>query len=259
MKNCLLFFFGLLPFLLDAQDSSILKLLTAFKPAKDLPKGTAVIVCSGGAYAFRSDAGEGIPTCKLLQQNGITAFLLDYNLPKGNDTVPLHDALAAINFIRINSKVYNIDPHKIGILGFSAGGHLASSAGTHFHDENDRPDFMVLIYPVISFADSITHKWSRTELLGKNITQVKIKLYSNELQVIDSTSGSFIAHAMDDEGVPVANSLYFQAALSQHHVPNQIFLYAHGGHAFDIHNRTADVQWTEECIPWIKEMKWRKQ
>jgi acetyl esterase/lipase len=232
--------------------------LTAFLPKKDLSKGAAVIVCPGGAYAFRSDAGEGISPCKMLQDSGITAFLLDYRLPGGNDTIPLHDAHAAIKYIRAHYREFNIDTNKVGILGFSAGGHLASTAGTHYRDTRERPDFMVLVYAVISMADSLTHERTRRELMGNTITPEKIKLYSNELQVTDNTPGAFIVHAMDDPGVPVANSLYFEAALLQHHVPVQLWLYLNGGHAFDIHNAAVKVQWTDDCIDWIKKMKWRK-
>ena len=235
-----------------------LPLLTIFQPEKDLSKGTAIIICPGGAYAFRSELGEGINPAKKFSEAGITAFVLDYRLPAGNDTLPLHDAQLAITYLRTHAKEFHIDPVKIGILGFSAGGHLASTAGTHFTSNVNRPDFMVLVYAVISFADSITHTWTREELLGKNnITPERIKLYSNELQVTDSTPGAFIVHAMDDPGVPVENSLYFQAALLQHHVPAELFIYAHGGHGFDINNNTATVQWTVECIDWIKQMKWK--
>jgi len=247
-----------IPEIISLSKNEDLPRLTVYRPKKDRSKGTAVIVCSGGAYAFRSDGGEGIPACEKLNQAGIAAFLLDYRLPKGNDTVPLHDALAAIRYLRMNARHFHLNPHRIGILGFSAGGHLASTAGTHFKDAAERPDFMVLLYPVISFADSLTHKWTREELLGKTATAEKIRLYSNELQVTDSTPGTFMAHAMDDDGVPVANSLYFQAALLQHRVPVELFLYAHGRHGFSVDNKTATVQWTDACMDWIKQMKWRK-
>ena len=239
-----------------------LPLLTLFRAKKDRSKGTAVIVCSGGAYAFRSDGGEGVgegvPACRKLQDAGITAFLLDYRLPAGNDTVPLHDVQLAIKYIRANAKAFHLDPRKIGILGFSAGGHLAATADTHFKNAAERPDFMVLVYPVISMADSLTHPWSRSNLLGGDTTPENIKLYSNELQVTENTPGAFIVHSMDDDGVKVDNSLYFEAALEQHRVPVKLFLYAKGGHGFGIVNRTATVQWTDSCIDWIKQMKWKE-
>jgi len=265
MKKAVFIVVSLFPILLFAQDEVIhlsgqddLPTLTVFRPAKDKSNGTAVIVCAGGAYAFRSDDGEGISPCKMFRDSGITAFLLDYRLPKGNDTIPLHDAHSAIKYIRAHYMVFNIDTNKVGILGFSAGGHLASTAGTHYRDARERPDFMVLVYAVVSMADSLTHERTRSELMGNAITPEKIKLYSNELQVTDSTPSTFLVHAMDDPGVPVANSLYFEAALLQHHVLVQLWLYLNGGHAFDIHNATAKVQWTDDCIWWIKKMKWKK-
>jgi acetyl esterase/lipase len=239
--------------------NDVLPTLRVFRPSKDSSKGIGLIVCSGGAYAFRSDAREGIPACKILRDAGITTFLLDYDLPEGNDTLPLHDAYEAIRFIRLNAAVYKIDKKKVGILGFSAGGHLASTAGTHFRNANERPDFMVLVCPVISMADSITHTWSRSNLFGSEVTPKKIKLYSNEVQVSDSTPGTFIVHAIDDDKVKVGNSLFFEAALLQHHVPVQLFLYAQGGHAFNLQNKTAAVQWTGDCTEWIIKKKWRKK
>jgi acetyl esterase/lipase len=235
-----------------------LPLLTFFRPAKGQSNGTAIIICPGGAYAFRSDDGEGVEPAKAFNAAGITAFLLDYRLPAGDDTIPLHDAQSAIKYIRIHAKDYHIDPDKIGILGFSAGGHLASTAGTHFRNATERPDFMVLVYPVISMAGSLTNKWTRDNLLGKDLSPEKTKLYSNEWQVTDSTPGAFIVHSMDDHGVKVANSLYFEAALLQHQVPAELFLYARGGHAFGVENKAATVQWTGACIDWIKQQKWKK-
>jgi acetyl esterase/lipase len=266
-RTILLFIAGSFPVLLFAQQPEAIHLskgeplpmLTVFRPKKDPSKGTAIIICAGGAYAGRSDEGEGKKPAKRLAAAGITAFLLDYRLPKGNDTLPLYDARLAMDYIRIHHKELHIDPNKVGIMGFSAGGHLASTAGAHFRNANERPDFLVLAYPVISMADSLTHTWSRAELLGKNITAEKIKYYSNELQVTDQTPGTFITHAMDDPGVSVNGSLLFYAALLQHHVPAQLFLYAQGGHAYDIENHAAKVQWIEPCIEWIKQMKWKKQ
>ena len=142
-------------------------------------------------------------------------------------------------------------------MGFSAGGHLAATLGTHFKNADERPSFIVLAYPVISMTDSLTHNRSRSELLGKEITSGKINYYSNELQVTGLTPGTFIVHAIDDQSVKVQNSLYFEAALLQHNVPVQLFLYAHGGHGFGISNKTATVQWIDGCIDWIKQMKWK--
>jgi len=263
-KYSFILLWALLPQFLAAQlvihlnGDNGLPTLTVYRPKKDLSKGTALIICPGGAYAFRTEGPEGAMPAQLFADSGITAFVLDYRLPKGNDTLPLHDAKAAIRYVRLHHKSLKLDTSRIGILGFSAGGHLAASAGTHFTNSEERPDFMVLAYPVISMTDSLTHRWSRSELMGKAITPEKVTYYSNELQVTDNTPGAFISHAMDDDGVSVKNSLYFEAALLQHHVPVELFLYAHGGHGFTIHNSTADVQWTELCILWMKGEKWKK-
>lgn len=175
---------GQVPF---AKNSAEPPKLTVFKPEKNLARGTAVIVCSGGSYGGRANRVEGIPACKKLMEAGITAFLLDYRLPKAElmdrkEIVPLTDAQRAIQYVRENAKKYKVDASRLGIMGFSAGGHLASTVGTHFEkSELDnpkgtslRPDFMVLVYPVISFADSLTHKTSRMNLIGPELTNDNI-------------------------------------------------------------------------------------
>jgi acetyl esterase/lipase len=242
--------------------------LTLFKPAEGKSSGTAVIVCSGGSYFGRANSVEGTPAATRLAQEGITAFLLDYRIPDARqmvhkETGPLMDAQAAVQYVREHAAAYGIRPDKIGIMGFSAGGHLVSTLATHFSralidnpkQTSLRPDFVVLVYPVISFADSLTHRDSRNNLIGPDISPEKIKEYSNELQVTDATPPCFIVHAIDDPGVKVENSLYFEAALRQHHVPVEMFLYARGGHGFGINNRTAQVQWIDSCIDWIQKMK----
>jgi len=264
MKRIIFIIFCLVGHLVSAQQlihlygDNDLPTLTVYRPVKDRFKGAAVIICPGGAYAFRSTDGEGTRPARLFADSGITAFVLDYRLPAGNDTIPLRDAKAAIRYLRLHHNEFSVDTGRIGIMGFSAGGHLAATSGTHYSNNLERPDFMVLAYPVISMTDSLTHTWSRSELMGKDTTPEKIKYYSNEMQVTDNTPGTFITHSMDDAGVSVKNSLYFEAALLQHHVPVELFLYANGGHAFDIHNKSAAVQWTEVCIPWIKQGKWKK-
>ncbi|MBS1503284.1 MAG: alpha/beta hydrolase [Bacteroidetes bacterium] len=237
--------------------SSELPKLTVYRPQKNQSKA-AVIICAGGAYAYRSDYGEGVVPAKRLNESGITAFLLDYRLPKGNDTIPLHDAQAAIQYLRKNYRQFHIDPHQVGITGFSAGGHLAATAGTHFKTPEERPDFMVLAYAVISMTDSLTHAWSRDNLLGKHPDSAAVRLYSNELKVTDQTPGTFITHAMDDPGVRYQNSLYFEAALLQHHVPVQLFLYAKGGHAYGVAVAGPKVQWIDAGIDWTNKEQWKK-
>ncbi|MNK20817.1 Acetylxylan esterase precursor [compost metagenome] len=245
--------------------------LTVFRPKRNLAKGTAIIVCSGGSYGGRANNVEGIPACKKLNEAGITAFLLDYRVPKAalmerKEIVPLTDAQRAIQYIRENAKKYKIDPSRLGIMGFSAGGHLVSTVGTHFEktalsnpkNTSLRPDFMALIYAVVSFADSLGHKISRNNLIGPEITKEAIFEYSNELQVTDKTPPTYLSSSMVDRGVDVKNSLYFAAALKQHNVPVELFLYEKGPHGYGVNNKTAKVQWIDDFIDWIKTERYKR-
>lgn len=259
---------GQVPF---AKEGGEMPKLTVFQPARNLAKGTAVIVCSGGSYGGRANRVEGIPACNKLMEAGITAFLLDYRLPKAEkmerkEIVPLTDAQRAIQYLREHAGQYKIDPSRLGIMGFSAGGHLVSTVGTRFAESelynpkgtSLRPDFMVLVYPVISFADSLTHKISRMNLLGPEITAEEIKAYSNELQVTMQTPPSYLSSGMDDKIVDVRNSLYFSAALRQYRIPVELFLYEKGRHGYGVNNTQAQVQWIDDCIQWIKKERYKK-
>lgn len=260
---------GQVPF---AKNNAEVPRLSIFKPEKNLANGAAVIVCSGGAYGGRANHVEGIPACKKLYEAGITAFLLDYRVPKTEqmdrkEIVPLTDAQRAIQYVRENANKYNINPSKLGIMGFSAGGHLVSTVGTHFADQSElnnpkgtslRPDFMVLVYPVISFADSLTHKGSRLNLIGPDLTTENILKYSNELRVTEQTPPTYLTSGMDDKIVDVKNSLYFAAALKQHRVPVELFLYERGRHGYGVNNNQAKVQWIDDCIEWIKKERYKK-
>lgn len=253
---------------LFAKEGGEVPQLTYYAPAKK-KSDIAVIVCSGGSYGGRANNQEGIPACRKLNDAGISAFLLDYRLPDTakmhhKEIVPLTDAQKAIIYVRQHSPDYGINPHKVGIMGFSAGGHLVTTVETHFQETalknrrhvSLRPDFVVAVYPVVSFADSLTHLRSRANLIGPGITPEKIRKFSNELQVSDSTPATFIVAAVDDDVVKVQNSLLLEAALRQHHVPVRVFLYAKGGHGFGVNNKTAQVQWTEPCIKWILSQGW---
>lgn len=258
---------GQVPF---AKEGGEVPTIKVFWPERNLAKGTAVIVCSGGSYGGRANNGEGIPACKKLAEAGITAFLLNYRLPKAEfmdrkEIVPFTDAQRAIQYVRENAKKYKINPSKLGIMGFSAGGHLVSTVGTHLEQSeltnvkntSLRPDFMVLVYPVISFADSLTHKTSRMNLIGPEITKDEILKYSNELQVTGQTPPTFLTSGMDDKAVDVKNSLYFAAALKQHKVPVELFLYEKAPHGHGVNSRYAKVQWIDDCIEWIKEERYK--
>ncbi len=245
---------------------TIMPTLTIFQPVPQNVTGIAVIICSGGSYQGVADEVEGIPAAKQLAAEGITAFVLHYRVPRSDMMInkeigPLEDVQTALIYVRKNAAKYYINVHSIGMMGFSAGGHLVSTAGTHFLKSyiqnpekiNLRPDFMILIYPVISFADSLTHLPSRKNLIGPDITPEKIREYSNELHVNSQTPPTFLVHAIDDYGVPVQNSLYFYAALEQNMVPAKLFLYPHGSHGFGIYNKTAVIQWITPAIEWIKQ------
>ena len=251
--------------------------LTLYEAPKDKANGTAVIVCPGGGYAMLAAGHEGSDVAKKLNEMGITAIVLKYRLPNDSTMInkeigPLQDAQKALIVVRQKAKEWNIDPHKIGIMGFSAGGHLVSTTGTHFQYDyvNDhpnkklsqnmpvRPDFMVLVYPVISFSDSLAHKGSRTRLLGEHPSAEKIAQYSNELQVTKYTPPTFLVHAKDDKTVVVQNSELFYAALQKHKVPSEIYLYEKGGHGFGLVNKTSDVSWMDLLEQWLKKNKWVK-
>lgn len=243
--------------------------LTVFLPEKEKANGTAVIICPGGGYHVVAIKHEGYDVAKQFNKIGIAVFVLKYRLPDAmlmidKETGPLQDAQRAIQFVRENAKRWNINKNKVGIMGFSAGGHLAAMAGTHFSksyisnpaNTSLRPDFMLLIYPVISFTDSIGHIGSRDNLIGQNPSPEKIKDYSNELNVTSKTPPSFLVHAKDDDVVNVRNSLAFASALSAHHVKSEVFLYEKGGHGFGLNNPTSNIKWMDKVKTWMQENGW---
>ncbi|TZF84938.1 alpha/beta hydrolase [Pedobacter sp. BS3] len=245
--------------------------LTAYLPNKAKANGTAVVICPGGGYARLAVGHEGYDVAEAFNKLGVAAFVLKYRLPsdkimQNKEIGPLQDAQQAIKLVRMHAKEWNIDTGKVGIMGFSAGGHLASTAGTHFNmpvignkeNTNLRPDFMILMYPVISFADTLMHKGSRDRLLGTNPTPEKIKLYSNELQITAQTPPTFMVHAEDDKTVKVFNSLYFYENLVKNHVPAEIHIYPKGGHGFGLNNTTTPDKWFDHCKNWMIANGWIK-
>lgn len=239
--------------------------LTVYFPEKGKGNGTAVIICPGGGYHTLLTRREGSEVARAFSKLGVVAFVLKYRLPSDRTMVdksigPLQDAQQAIKLVRQNAKRWGINPQKIGIMGFSAGGHLAATAGTHFQkvviDNKEhisvRPDFMLLINPVISFTDQLGHMGSRNFLLGASPSEESIRLFSNELQVNASCPPSFLVHAAGDQVVPAANSLEFFQALQRHKVPAELHLYAKGEHGF----LTAPSleEWFGRCIYWMKSM-----
>lgn len=245
--------------------------LLAFLPPKEKANGTAVIICPGGGYSILATSHEGSDVAKVFNEWGVAAFVLKYRLPDDSTMLnkeigPLQDAQRAIQLVRMEAKKYGIAANKIGIMGFSAGGHLASTAGTHFDrpvikgikNISLRPDFMILGYPVISFTDSIGHIGSRNNLIGKNPSPEKINYYSNEMQVTSRTPPTFLVHAKDDNVVKVANSIDFYNALQKDGVPAEIHFYEHGGHGFGMHNKTSDDKWMDWLQAWMKKNDWVK-
>lgn len=255
--------------------------LTVFLPDPAKATGSAVIICPGGGYSILAMSHEGRDVAKRLNEDGIAAFVLKYRLPrketmKDKSIGPLQDAQRAILVVRENAKQWNIHPNKIGIMGSSAGGHLASTAGTHFqksyidnpNNTSLRPDFMILNYPVISFSDSLTHNGSRINLIGGvtsspvikeskkykelGMTDADIANFSNELQVTSKTPPTFITAPLTDKTVPVGNTFAFVSALQQNKVPVETFIYATGAHGFGMNNPAAKEQWMDACLRWIK-------
>jgi acetyl esterase/lipase len=230
--------------------------LEVFLPNKRNANGQAVIICPGGGYARLSYDWEGTDIAKLLNTHGIAAFVLKYRLPDSlsstnPDKVPLLDAKQAIRIVRSRAKEWNINPIHIGIMGFSAGGHLASTLSTKFEDDT-RPDFSILIYPVISMDKAIAHAGSRNNLIGLQPTNDLIKLYSNEFQVNPKTPPTFILHATDDNSVPVENSLLYYEALKKNKVAAEMHIFPTGGHGFGMALGKGSLEkWPNLLFEWL--------
>ncbi|QMW04178.1 alpha/beta hydrolase [Spirosoma foliorum] len=219
--------------------------LTIFLPSKEKVTGAAVIVCPGGGYETLVMKREGFDIADAFNKLGVAAFVLKYRLPSEKTMIdpsigPLQDAQQALKIIRQRATEWGLDSKRVGIMGFSAGGHLAATAGTHFQQPvidnpeavNLRPDFMILIYPVISLSAEIGSAKSRKNLLGKSPKPDQIQRYSNELQVDKATPPTFLTHASDDSKVPVKNSLVFYEALLQNGIPADLHIYQKGEHGF---------------------------
>jgi acetyl esterase/lipase len=238
--------------------------LMVYAPANAVANGTAVIICPGGGYHINAIKHEGTDVAEKFNEWGITAFVLKYRIPDDRTMInkelgPLQDAQQAIRMVRDNAAKWNVDPKRIGIMGFSAGGHLAASAATHFNrpvipeskKADLRPDFLILGYPVISFTDSIGHIGSRDNLLGKSPSSAKIREYSNELLVTRETPPTFIIHAGDDDGVKPANSIAFYQSLLKHGIAAELHIYEKGGHGFGMDNPTTKEKWMETLRNWL--------
>ena len=245
--------------------------ITVYRPSKRTANGQAVIICPGGGYTYLSYNWEGSDPARLLSAKGITAIVLKYRLPNAQTNpesyqYPLQDAQRAIRLVRFYAEKWNIHKDRVGIMGFSAGGHLASTAGTHFDNGNpnspdsveqqsSRPDFLVLVYPVISMSKNIMHKGSKNRLIGEKADETMAKLYSNELQVTKETPPSFLVHATDDKTVPVENSLLFYQALKDNNIPAELHVFPKGGHGFGLGiGKGAAETWTDLCLEWLRNL-----
>lgn len=243
-----------------------------FKAPAGKANGAAMVVCPGGGYSGLAYTKEGINFAKRLNEMGVTAIVLKYRMP--NDTTmwdrsigPLQDAQQAIRLVRQHAAEWQVDVNRVGLMGSSAGGHLASTAGTHFkksyipnrEQTNLRPDFLVLVYPVISMADSITHRGSRNNLIGNNPPADKVQAFSNELQVTPETPPTFLVHATDDKVVGVENSVYFYSALVRNKVPAELHVYERGGHGFGMQTSNPDEHWMDRLENWLRDNGWLKK
>ncbi len=236
--------------------------LEYIKPEK--PNGTAIIVIAGGGYGVIVYNGEGLNTAKSLAEKGISAFVLKYRLPSDEIMLdkkigPLQDVQQSIKYLRENADKYGIDKNKIGIMGFSAGGHLASTAATHFEksyienlpNTNLRPDFQILVYPVITMQDALTHGGSRDALIGKNPLQEDKDLFSNDLQVKANTPITWLTHAADDKVVDVDNSISYFEQLRKNKVEVEMHIFPKGDHGFIFRQKG----WMNPLFDWMERNK----
>jgi acetyl esterase/lipase len=237
--------------------------ITVHKPEK--ANGAAFVICPGGGYGGLVTGAEGHGIAAWLNRHGVTGVVLEYRLPNGRAFVPLLDAQRAIRTVRAHAKEWGIDPTKVGVMGFSAGGHLASTVGTHFDDGDPkaedpidrngcRPDFIVLVYPVITMGEK-THQGSRNNLLGKKPEEKLVELFSNEKQVTPKTPPAFLAHAKDDRVVVPEHSKAFYDALQTNKVPSKYLELPSGGHGLNGYKGEMWDAWQTQSLAWLAELK----
>ena len=244
--------------------------ISIYQPDSEKHNGTAVVICPGGGYGGLATGHEGVDIGNWFKSLGVTGVVLEYRMSRGGyrHPVPLLDAQRAIRTVRHRASDLQIDPSRIGILGFSAGGHLASTAGTHFDSGDEqakdpidrhssRPDFMVLCYPVIAFDEPFTHWGSQRNLLGKDAPKDLVKHLSNEKQVTKDTPPTFLFHTDEDTGVPPENSVAFYMALRKAKVPAELHIYSKGRHGLGLaKNVPGTAGWSKACEAWMRNMGW---
>ena len=246
--------------------------LIIYRPEQGKANGSTVIICPGGGYTNESTIKEGHDVAKWFASFGVTGIVLKYRLPGADgitekDKAPLSDAQRAIRYVRSKAAEWGLKPNQIGIMGFSAGGNLAVNAGTHFDAGNAqstdaveqlscRPDFMVLIYPVVSMAFDLTHMGSRLNLLGAHPDTTKVIYYSGEQNVTAETPPTFLVHASDDKTVKVENTINFFLAIHKFGTPVEMHIYEKGGHGFGLNQATGTaLSWPDRCKGWMEQRK----
>lgn len=244
--------------------------IEVYLPTKQIATGEAVVIFPGGGYGILAYDWEGTDFAKWLNAQGIAGIVVKYRLPISKSLtdpkeVPLMDAQRAIRLVRHHAETWNINPSKVGVMGFSAGGHLASTLSTQYNHEvnrsmdaidtlSARPDFSILVYPVISFRDAAVHSGSRKNLIGDNASQELMDRFSGELNVNSQTPPTFLVHAQDDKGVPIENSLLYYQALHKNGVKASLHIYPTGGHGFGFGlGKGAVESWREVLLEWMKE------
>jgi len=236
--------------------------ITLYKP--EHPNGCAVVVCPGGGYGALAVDHEGKQIGEWYNEFGVTAFVLRYRIaPHYSHPTPMLDVQRAIRTVRAKAEEFGVDPERIGVMGFSAGGHLASTAATHFDDGDPnaadpidrvscRPDFAILCYPVITFTQDFMHRGSRNNLLGKDPEEDLVKLLSNELQVTEKTPPTFLFHTWEDKVVPPQNSLVFFLAMKEKGVPGELHIYEKGRHGVGLAKNIPGTQnWPRQLRDWL--------
>lgn len=242
--------------------------LVVYLPKADKATGTAVLIIPGGGYGIIAIDHEGYAIARWLNEQGIAGIVMKYRLPsdkimEDKSVGPLQDAQEAMRIIRRNAGKWKIDPKKIGVIGFSAGGHLASTISTHYNEKvyeakdnvSARPDFSLLIYPVITFDAAITHQGTRTNLIGNSPSEAQVKRFSNDQQITSDTPPAFLVHSSDDKVVPVQNSLLYYQGLQKNNIPVEMHVFQKGGHGYGLgRNQGTELAWPSLCLSWLKQM-----